>query len=352
MSGVIAYPDYLGDSDADVIDRAFERIVKALNSRDARFLIGAGMSATSNVPTGSGLLEQLLRIYFPESGARAPSGERLASLALEFPFEVVMEAIQNNLGVSRQDMTEHLKSILLDPKYVPSQAHHDFLSICFWGGSSRVDQVFTTNYDLLIEQAMGQDRAVTITEKNARQLRKAQSDGLIPILHLHGLLDEEFQLTETDVYRDNFSSLSSEFRTALGYSDAFVFIGYSMNDPDFRSVYMNYRREIVTRRQVDKKTYVVSPAKDGHSYRLGKEVWKARGADWIPLDASSFLARLKQLLEYHADRDARARVKEKFELEDEEALNELIERTAGALRVDSSEALQFLSDTRKRGGGK
>src|SRR5882672_8581880 len=144
----MAYPSFINSVGADPIDQALERIAKALNDDSATFLFGAGMSVDSGVPAGSKLLSKLLRLFFPTSGTNSPSDERLKELSREFPFEAIVEAIEKSRGTGRDDLTEDLKKLLLDSKHKPSQAHEDFLSVCFWGGRRRLDYVFTTNFDL------------------------------------------------------------------------------------------------------------------------------------------------------------------------------------------------------------
>src|ERR1051326_8292248 len=169
---VAVYPKFIGETDADTLDRAFERIIKALNNDSAAFLFGAGMSVSSGVPTGVQVLSSLLKLYFPDTGSDPPTSERLSLLANEFPFEVAVEAIQNNLGRTRDDLTDELKKLLLNPTLKPSQAHKDFLAVCYWGGQQRLDQIFTTNFDKLIEEVIGSSRAVPITERNAKEIRR------------------------------------------------------------------------------------------------------------------------------------------------------------------------------------
>jgi hypothetical protein len=109
---------------------------------------------------------------------------------------------------------------------------------------------------------------------------------------------------------------------------------------------------LISRRQVERKTYVVAPARDKYSYRFGKEVWRARGADWIPLDGGAFFARLKHLLEVHFDKDTRANVKKKYNIADDQALEEMVNRVADALKIEPLDALEFLNEARTRVGGK
>jgi hypothetical protein len=76
------YPNFLGPTDSDELDRAFSRIATSLLSGDVvEFMFGAGMSVTSEVPAGKALAIKLLRYLFPEDGHDPPSDERIESFA-------------------------------------------------------------------------------------------------------------------------------------------------------------------------------------------------------------------------------------------------------------------------------
>jgi hypothetical protein len=353
MTDSLPYPDFIGATDQTTLDQAFTRIVKALIDFNAQFLFGAGMSQTSGVPNSSEILKRLLTEYFPPGGSNPIADERLADLVWEFPFEGAFAAIEKMPGRGRPDLTEKLSEILLDSAYEPSDAHGDFLSLC-WGpnGSRRLPSILTTNFDELIERAIGPERSVRITEKNAREIRSAQEKGKIPVIHLHGVLDEAYQITETDVFSQDYKVLYYEFEVALHYADAFVFVGYSMNDADFRHIYMKYRDRIRDRREYEKRTYVVSPAKDIHAYILGKALWEERGAVWFPLTAELFFAKLKYFMLTQHDAAVRAKVMKKYSLADAAALDGYIERVAQLLRISKADALQFLLEALPRGGGR
>lgn len=346
------YPDYV--SQDFELDQAFKHIVDALISRGAQFLFGAGMSQSSKVPNGGEALELLLKDYFPPGGNVTPSVERLSELVWEFPFEAALQAIERTPYMGREGLTKKLKEVFLNDSFRPSQAHHDFLSICWGeGGRPRLWNILTTNFDNLLEQVIGEDRAVRITEKNAKDIKEAQQKGKIPVVHIHGVLDEEYQATELDVFSQDYRILYHEFEAALHYSDAFVFVGYSMNDPDFRSIYLRYRERIQGRKRFpEKKTYVVSPPKDEFSYALGKPLWDSRGAIWIPLKAETFFARLKYFLEIHYDALVRDNVMKKYNLAREQELEQFIDRTSEVLRIDRADALRFLYEALPRGGGR
>lgn len=351
MSSSSIYPAYVGSTDGVELDQAFKRIIEALVDKKAQFLFGAGMSQASDIPSGYKLLIKLLELFFPKTGENPPPLKRLKELAREFPFEAIVEAVENSLGKKRDDLTKALKHILIEPKYPISKAHHDFLSICYWKGIPILNQVFTTNFDTLLEKTIGSERAISITEDNSKEIRKAQQNGLIPVIHLHGKLDGEYEITESDVFATNFSTLGSEFKNALFYADVFTFVGYSMTDPDFRRIYIEYRADWNVRKKYEKDSYVVAPPKDEFSYTLGKKIWSARSVKWIPLDAETFFDRLKELMEVHAEIEIREKIKEKYNIVDENALKDLIKQTMGILGIKSYDALQFLLEARTPLGG-
>jgi len=346
------YPPFVGNTtEADKLDRALEGIARSLRNRSAQFLFGAGMSCESGIPAGSTLAEKLLEQFFPRSGTNPPAKSRLSELASSFPFEALVEAVQNSLLTGRKELTEILAGLLLDTKFRPAQAHRDFASILYEGGEPKLHSIFTTNFDFLLEDTIGRARSETVTEDNADMIHKAQETGKIPVIHLHGTLEKNCQITETDLFERNHSIVKTEFATALHTHDAFVFVGYSMNDPDFRRIYMEYRQDFEDRHRSVKRTCLVSRARDEFSWRFGSAIWEARKVVWFPLDAGAFFDRLKSTIETHTDREIRKKVMEKYDLADEAALDEYLQRTAAILRVSQDDALQFLYEIRTRSGG-
>ncbi|MFH1009455.1 MAG: SIR2 family protein, partial [Candidatus Latescibacterota bacterium] len=195
--------------------------------------------------------------------------------------------------------------------------------------------------------------AVQITEENVRDIPKVQEAGKIAIIGLHGSLDSDYTITETDVFDKEYKILEGEFHSALHTAGAFVFIGYSMSDPDFRRIYMEYRQEITGRGEAKKSTCFVAPAKDEFSYRLGSVIWRRRGAVWIPFDATEFFAVLRRFLERRESKRIREAILKKYghAPEDNEAFDDLVQRTADILKVERSDAVAFLYATRTRTGG-
>jgi hypothetical protein len=345
----ITYPSFIGPSERPELDRAMVRIAKAVMDKRADFLFGAGMSVASGVPSGGRLAAQLLELFFPDGSLDAARREKLAA---SLPFECIVQAIEQSAGKGREDLTDHLRQVFLSPSLEINQAHRDFLSICFWDGRPMLNRVFTTNFDPLLEKAFGA-RCTRITEDNTQTIPDVQRAGKMPILYLHGTLESaKYQITEADVYDQQFRALHHMFRTALNEADAFVFVGYSMSDPDFRSLYMAYREEIDLRRKANKKVYVVAPAKDVHTYVLGKGIWESRFAVWLPLDAQGFFAGLKSILEEKVTKETKEKIMKKYNLKDEAAFMDKVRQTADILRIEETDAIQFLFEARSRTGAK
>jgi hypothetical protein len=344
------YPSYLGANERRELDVAFERIAEAILQERADFLLGAGMSKESGVPVGCELAVQLLRRFFPSTGSDAPTDEQLKSLSVSLPFEAIVKAIELGAGKGRDDLTLYLRGILVDSAFNPSQAHHDLVAISAWDGSPKLSRLFTTNFDPLLDKSFG-DRAIPITEANTREIAVAQGNGQIPIIYLHGRLDGgQYQITESDVFGTRFKAVDSQFRSALNEADAFVFVGYSMNDPDFRRIYMDFREDIEVRGANDKKTYVVSLAGDPNYFALSKHIWLSRGAVFLPMTAGEFFQNLRQVLERNFDRDAKAKIMKKYNITDEDAFLDKLRRTAELLNISEPDAVRFLLEARTKTG--
>ena len=349
------YPRYVADPSK--LDRALERIARAVLDYRVEFLFGAGMSKTSKVPTGYALTLRFLSQFYPPAGQKHPSPKSLKRMALDFPLEAIAEVVERMPGKGRADLTKRLTDALFDDLKPELSAHDVFLSICSWDGSPRVNRLFTTNFDTLLEQAFG-DKAVSITADNFPEMRDAQRPGnsIIPIIHLHGTLDATYKITETDVFDSTYDPTAAVFRAALAEADAFVFVGYSMSDPDFRSLYMSHRDAIQGRRRgtstEDKTTYVVGPARDPFHYELGTEVWAGRGAVWFPLDARTFFEELRLFLEHGSGSTMLKTLKKSYKLQDEGVFRQKVDRIGQTLCLDPGDAMAFMMQVRKRSGGK
>ena len=147
-----------------------------------------------------------------------------------------------------------------------------------------------------------------------------------------------------------FKAVNASFRTALNEADAFVFVGYSMEDPDFKRLYFDYRSEISLRKRNEKDTYVVSPPDNQFDYELKKAIWKTRGAVWIPLTAEDFFNSLRSVLLNTIDDEAKKKIMDKYGLKTDADFNEKVARIADLLLIDREASIRFLREAPPRSG--
>lgn len=342
------YPDFVEDKGD--LDSHLYQIASHITQRRAQFLFGAGMSFDSNMPTSQQILFELVDSFFPPGSQQIPSQERKRELISEYPFEAALSAyIKLIHNGSKSELTQFLEGKLLDNTKDPHEGHSDFVSICYFAGKPVLDKIYTTNFDLLLEKAFGLGRTTTISEETADKIRSTKEEGKLPVIHLHGVLDKNYHITEMDIFSHDYFTIKTEFQNDLS-RDYFVFVGYSMNDPDFRRISFDYQQYIDSRKK-GKYTYIVYPAKDYFSYRLGKQVWASRNAVWIPLSAKDFFAKLKRRIDDFSLKDMRERVKKARGGIEDEVLEDLLGKVSDALKIDSKEALVFLDQTRTIEGG-
>ncbi len=286
----------LGDVLIGEIEQELTEIAREILSGEGDFLVGSGMSADAGVPTGGAVARELLRKHMFTGSARI-SEDELARLANSAPFEVIIGAIQAHLPAKRATLQDELKVLMRpSPAGVKSPAHAALAKLVQWDGDIVIRRIFTTNLELLIEEAVG-ETALPITEETANDYESALLDGRIPVLHIHGLVDKTFQMTEDETLAStSFRSVEAILMDRLYFSRVFCFVGYSMSDPDFRHLFARYRERLRLRQGHSKWTYVAYPVSSGAEYRLHRAIWEMRGAKYIPLTAYDFFRELGELL--------------------------------------------------------
>jgi len=295
----------LGEVPSREVEQSLTEIAREILSGEADFLLGSGMSADAGLPTGAQLLRKLLRRHLFVDVTEV-SDDDLLDLAASAPFEVIMGVIQEDLPRKRVALREELIALLTpSPAGTSSDAHTALAQLILWNGSILIRRIFTTNLELLFEEAIG-EAAMPITEENADQYEQALRGGRIPVLHLHGLVGSDFQVTEDDVMdATTYRSLDAILMDRLFFSHAFCFVGYSLSDPDFRRLYAAYRGRLQLRKDRDKWTYVVHPVSNAAEYRLFQSAWTIRGAKFIPLTSNEFFSQIGELMTVVRDqRDA------------------------------------------------
>lgn len=262
-----------------------ERIARQLRDGRVAFLLGSGASAASRLPVGNALSISLIREIV---GNAAPQKEleRLASL---YPLEAIGSAFRT---VTDAPFLQQLIRGTYTTDVQPT-AVHDHLR--YFADRRYIDRIYTTNFDTLIERAISETRTLSITDSNFDQMYDRNDVARFPVIHLHGTADSTPLIAEDDTYRLE-TPLGRLFAADL-VTKYFVFIGYSMNDVDLRSVHLATLSLLGGTSSQAKRQYAVHPAKTDSERLLSEKVWAGRSITYICASADDFASQLRDHVE-------------------------------------------------------
>jgi hypothetical protein len=203
-------------------------------------VIGAGMSLNAIVPTGK------------KMPLWATMSKELSDEMRDFSPTSVLDGIsayEHEFG--RSHLIERLSDILLIRDAQPGSAHREFCTIPF-------DIVCTTNFDFLLERQYELTPRYVYPVVDEEQLSINAGYAGTLLLKLHGDLrhPERLVVTESDYdgFLHNYPLLATYLSNQLITKTA-VFVGYSLDDPDFRQIW-----HIVTERlgRMRRKAYTIA----------------------------------------------------------------------------------------------
>jgi hypothetical protein len=185
-------------------------------------VVGAGMSMNAVLPKGKKmpLWKEL--------------GDGLASQLQDFTSAGVLDAIsayEHEFGRAR--LVKRLIEILHIQDSRPGMAHREFCSIPF-------DLVCTTNFDFLLERQYEQTPRYVHPLIDEEQLSVDIGAAGTLLLKLHGDVHHPSRLVVTESDYDGFLNTYPLIATYLAnqlITKTAVFIGYSLDDPDFRQIW-------------------------------------------------------------------------------------------------------------------
>ncbi len=207
-------------------------IAKGVNGKRTVLFAGAGVSACAGFPVWDQLLGECITVAegLPDSNVRWIREYSKGNDSL-----MVAEMLQRSLGSNRLHTV--LQGVLRKHKEAKPSPVHRALAAISWG------QVLTTNYDGLLEECrMYRDRVLT-WQDDAELMELMRRDQPL-ILKIHGSIDQPKTLI---LSRSEFGQLQHQARsltvcmTSMLLMKSFVFIGYSMRDPDIQHLLERYR---------------------------------------------------------------------------------------------------------------
>jgi hypothetical protein len=185
-------------------------------------VVGAGMSLNAKLPAGKTMP------LWPKLG------EILASDLDDFSATGTLDAIsafQHEFG--RSKLIERLIEVLHIKDAQPGRTHDAFCQIPF-------DITCTTNFDFLLERQYERALQYVYTVVDEEQLSVNSSPAGTVLLKLHGDLLHPSRLVITEEDYDAFLTkypLIATYLANLLITKTAVFVGYSLDDPDFRQIW-------------------------------------------------------------------------------------------------------------------
>lgn len=188
--------------------------------------VGAGFSKNAKLPIGKTvpLWDELGKLFAEELDDYTPNNALDAISAFEHEY-------------SRPKLIERLKDLLFVDEARPGEAHAAFCTIPF-------DIVCTTNFDFLLEKQYDLIGRHCTPIVDQDQLSINLADAGTSLLKIHGDLHHPHRLVATESDYDSFLErypLLATFLSSLLITRVAVFIGYSLDDPDFRQVWQVVR---------------------------------------------------------------------------------------------------------------
>jgi hypothetical protein len=291
------WPPYFG---SDAISEKQQRIIElARAARDGQLglLIGAGFSSDAQgLPLGTELAAKLVQETLGTGLADVLVQEtpkcddaEADSIARKYGLGIAAQRFLDECADQRDQLVSTLREQLKSRSEKESQPQTDLHSIV---SNSNIKRIFTTNYDPLIENALGPiARPVTETISALREFDK-ETRRLVGVFHLYGTV-ESARITEEELRRPGI--FLEELRHEL-ISKTFVMLGYSFRDESIVHIFEEIRNLLIETKQ-ERKTFLVSEIRSAHEYLFAKPFWDKRyGITLIPMKASAFLAELLDCL--------------------------------------------------------
>jgi hypothetical protein len=212
--------------------KVFNELVKRLQSGKLAFYIGAGFSVPCGLVNWNSLIEPLikpLKLKLKKNNKGEYIGnEDLIQYA---------QYVANQPG-GRKEINERIKDEFSKGKIDENQRELAKLD---------VSEIWTTNYDPMIEKALRENKKESCVIVNNEDLLKKEKKDAIPIYKVHGDYNDPENCVITSSDYEDFFENKKNFIYALKTSlirKTFVFAGFSFKDPDIKYILAELRRSL------------------------------------------------------------------------------------------------------------
>jgi hypothetical protein len=246
-------------------------LVRYIRESRCVLFVGSGLSSWAGLPTWHDLLTRMLDQVGDEDAENRELSE-VRQLLNSAKLLDVADFCLDALGHHR--FYSSLRENLRGSEGAIPEPHRILVRLPFAG-------IVTTNYDKLLERSFAHSSPKTPTHADIAALGPLLFDGAFFILKAHGDIDrpDTIVLTASDYQRlIHRNAAFQDIFSAILLTKAILFIGYSLNDPDFRLL-LDRHLTVFDRHVPDRYALMAGVGK------IERELlWRTAGIRVIPYD--------------------------------------------------------------------
>ena len=222
----------MSDSTAQISEAAQRpALLSYVRQRQCVLFVGAGLSRGAGYPDWKGLMETVVRETLASVKASSAEAE-LTGLLAKGRYAELADECREILGFAR--FAELLRNQLAQPLAPPEATHRAIVETPYAA-------IVTTNFDTLLEDAYARwsEEGVPKCPTGAQLGRHGTLllDRTFFILKAHGTIHDSSSLVFTSEDYRRITHANPAFQSVMAailLTHAIVFVGYSLNDPNFR----------------------------------------------------------------------------------------------------------------------
>lgn len=266
------------------------QISQAVVAGTCALFVGSGLSVGAKLPDYEALIDRLLEDLEP----RAVDDARKIDLK---SAEACLEAAQWYRHKFPQDHARRIRGILTElfdlEEARPSLAHYLLLSL-------PIRKILTTNYDQLLERALEALHRFPLQVVHKGDVPRTAERDLTCVVKLHGDVkvsdrddvDGGGIVLSADDYAAFFERrpVMAAMLESLLLNHTFLFVGYSLRDPNFRSIF--HRIDTILK-EVHHPAFATV---FGKPTEMVRELWEAKGLRLMAMEGEDAPAQSRHLL--------------------------------------------------------
>jgi hypothetical protein len=297
-----------------------ERLLLAHARGEVLFIAGAGISQPAGLPDFRGLVLKvyehidtavhaaLSSIRLTASNQWSADRSRLTDQQsaeverfIKGDYDVVLGMLERRMDGQSHGKSSVRKAVVSELRargVKPAPIHQALMRLADRGGAVTI---VTTNFDLLLEDAVKMSRPAVQTYALGGIPRPGRRDDFTGVLHIHGALDRNPARTSDLILTDqDFGEFYLRRRVVPDFIyDAarlfnLVLVGYSANDPPMRYLFNAVAADGMRFGDLEERFAFVGASEPDP---VGLEDWKGRGITPIPYDTANDHLALRDALE-------------------------------------------------------